>query len=156
MNTTKTIETRQVTNLGVIAVIFALCASLLMPSFASAQTGNGTGTLTANGNGLAWFSGSGTATVSGTGGLRIRDYGHNTQVTVQATKGAKRVLANGWTRYIGFQGTITVTGPSYYVELGGTNINMTVSGTGKYVLRGIGTFSTSTTTGTWMAVTKTL
>jgi hypothetical protein len=143
---------------GLFAVVAALTLSLasLAPHAAFAQSGSGTGTLTAQGNGLAWFSGNGTATVSGSGVLRIRDYGNDAQVTVQATKGAKRVLANGWTRYVGFEGTVTITGDTFYVELSGVNINMNLDGTGKYVLRGTGTYTTSTESGAWTTVMKTL
>lgn len=143
---------------GLFAVIAALAVSFtaLAPQTAFAQSGSGTGTLTAQGTGIAWFSGSGTATVSGSGILRIRDYGNDAQVTVQATKGTKRVLANGWTRYVGFEGTVTITGDTFYVELGGRNINMNLDGTGKYVLRGAGTYTTSTDSGSWTTVVKTL
>jgi hypothetical protein len=143
---------------GLFAVVAALTMSLaaMAPQTAFAQSGSGTGTLTAQGNGLAWFSGSGTATVSGSGVLRIRDYGNDAQVSVQATKGAKRVLANGWTRYIGFEGTVTIIGDTFYVELGGKDINMSLDGTGKYVLRGTGTYTTSTESGSWTTVAKTL
>jgi hypothetical protein len=136
--------------------VLVFCFGIFTPQMANAQSGSGTGALTAQGNGLAWFSGSGTATVSGSGVLRIRDYGNDAQVTVQATKGAKRVLANGWTRYIGFEGTVTITGDTFYVELGGKDINMSLDGTGKYVLRGTGTYTTSTESGSWMTVVKTL
>jgi hypothetical protein len=149
-------NTKKVSSLFAFALAFALCFGALMPQTATAQSGSGTGTVTAQGKGLAWFSGSGAATVSGSGELRIRDYGNDAQVNVQATKGVKRVLANGWTRYIGFEGTVTITGDTFYVELGGANINMSLNGTGKYVLRGAGTFSTATEAGSWTTMTKTL
>lgn len=139
-----------------MCVVFALCASLLTPSIASAQGGSGVGTLTASGKGVAWFHGNGTITVSGNGVLRIRDYAKDAQINVQATNGAKRVFVNGWIRYAGFQGTATVTGSNVYVELGGGSVNLTANGSGRYVLRGNGTYSTTTETGTWTTMTKTL
>ncbi len=143
--------------LAAMAAVFALCVSVLAPTYASAQTtGGGTGTLTANGKGVAWFHGNGTITVSGNGVLRIRDYAKDATMDVQATNGAKRVFGNGWIRYVGFQGTATVTGSNVYIELGGGNVTLTANGSGKYVLRGTGTYSTSTQSGMWTIIAKTL
>ncbi len=124
-----------------IALFLAIAtATLFMPQAALADSGGGTGTLTASGDGLAGIRGGGTVTISGNGILWIRDLGGDASIQVSGY-GAKTELPNGWIRYIGFQGNATVTGSSITVALSGYDINLQATGTGKFVLRGNGTYT---------------
>ncbi|NJM40112.1 MAG: hypothetical protein HC853_04770 [Anaerolineae bacterium] len=147
----------------VIAFVLSFGLMGLQPASASsdvAQSGGGSGTLTAQGKGIAWVRGNGTFTVSGSGVLRFRDWGGDAQVTVDGTQ--RNVFKGRWNRYAGFRGMATITGTDVMIELAGVNVNLTATGTGRYVLRGQGTYTktisgtTTTSTGEWMTVTQTL
>jgi hypothetical protein len=146
-----------------LAVAFVLSFGLmgLKPASATSavtQSGGGSGTLIAQGKGVAWVRGNGTFTVSGSGALRFRDWGGDAQVTVNGTQ--RNVFKGRWNRYGGFRGTATITGTDVMIELIGTNISLNATGTGKYGLRGQGTYtktiSGTTSTGEWTTVTQTL
>lgn len=123
-----------------LVVLLTVVLALFVPQSALAQSGGGTGTLTASGNGLAGIRGDGTVTVSGNGILWIRDHAGDASVNVSGS-GEKRELPNGWIQYIGFQGQATVSGSWFTVALSGYDIHLQASGTGKYILRGNGTYS---------------
>jgi len=136
-----------------IAAVLALLGATILPSQAAlAQSGGGSGTLTASGDGLAGIRGSGTVTISGNGILWIRDRAGDASIQVSGN-GTKSELPSGWIRYAGFQGNATVTGSSVTVALSGYDIRLTASGTGKFVLRGNGTYTVEkgsfSKTGAW-------
>jgi len=136
-----------------IAVLLALVgATAFAPQAAYAKSGGGTGTLTVSGDGLAGIRGNGTASISGNGILWIRDHAGDASISVSGS-GEKRELANGWIRYAGFKGSATVSGSSITVALSGYDVNLQASGTGKFVLRGNGTYTAVrngvTVSGTW-------
>jgi hypothetical protein len=124
-----------------IALLAALVgAGVFAPQAVLAQSGGGSGTLTASGDGLAGIRGSGTVTISGNGILWIRDRAGDASIQVSGN-GTKRELSNGWIRYAGFQGEAVVSGSQITVALSGYDIRLTASGTGKFVLRGNGTYT---------------
>ena len=123
-----------------IVLLVLVGTTALAPRPALAQSGGGTGTLTASGDGLAGLRGNGTVTISGNGILWIRD--HNGDATIQVSgSGAKRELPNGWMRYVGFRGQATVSGSLITVALSGYDIHLQATGTGRFVLRGNGTYT---------------
>jgi hypothetical protein len=145
------------------AIAFVLSIGLmgLQPASAAmlvAETGGGSGTLTAQGKGLAWVRGNGTFTVSGSGVLRFRDWGGDAQVTTNGTQ--RNVFKGRWNRYGGFKGTATITGTDVMIELVGVKVTLDATGTGKYVLRGQGTYtktiSGTTSSGNWVGATENL
>jgi hypothetical protein len=145
----------------VIAFVLLFGLMGLQPASASsevAQSGGGSGALIAQGKGVAWVRGNGTFTVSGSGVLRFRDWGGDAQITIDGTQ--RNVFKGRWNRYSGFRGTATITGTNVMIELAGVNVNLSATGTGKYVLRGQGTYtktiSGTTSTGEWTTVTQTL
>lgn len=124
-----------------IALILAIAAATLgVTQTALAASGGGTGTLTASGDGLAGIRGSATVTITGNGILWIRDLGGDASIQVSGY-GTKTELPNGWIRYFGFQGNAIVTGSSITVALSGYDIHLQATGTGKYVLRGNGSYT---------------
>ncbi len=127
-------------------------ATLFTPQAALAESGGGTGTLTASGDGLAGIRGSGSVTISGNGILWIRDHAGDASIQVSGN-GNKSELPSGWIRYTGFQGNATVTGSSITVALSGYGINLQATGTGKFVLRGNGSYTAErngiVVTGAW-------
>jgi hypothetical protein len=129
-----------------------MLAVLAVPQAVYAQSGSGDGTLTASGDGLAGLRGSGTVTISGSGVLMIRDSGGDAQIDISGS-GRRTELPSGWIRYSGFNGAATVSGSKITVALSGINIEMQASGTGKFVLRGSGSYSLEkdgvTRTGVW-------
>ena len=146
-----------------LAIAFVLSLGLigLQPASAAtavAESGGGSGTLIAQGKGVAWVRGNGAFTVSGSGVLRYRDWGGDAQVTVNGTQ--RNTFKGRWIRLGGYHGTATITGTNVQIELTGVNITLNATGTGKYVLRGQGsytkTISGTTTTGNWVNVTNDL
>lgn len=121
-----------------IAAVLGVLALTALPVFAQEQ-GGGTGTLEATGDGLAGIKGDGTVTVSGDGMLWIQDLAGDASINVTG-QGNYVELPNGWIRYQGFDGSATVSGSSIIVALNGTGIELTASGTGKYILRGEGSW----------------
>lgn len=129
------------------ALSLALLAILALTTVAGAEQGGGTGTLIAQGNGTAALRGSGLITLSGSGILYIRDDAN--AVNVQITGTGRKFEHNGWTVYAGFHGEARITGRGMTVALRGENINLRASGTGKFLLRGTGTYQTGKTSGEW-------
>lgn len=126
----------------------ALVVALLMTAAAVAAQGEGSGTLTAQGDGVAGLKGNGTITISGSGTLYIRDLAGDANINVTG-KGTKRELRNGWMLYAGFDGQAQVSGSQITVALSGVNINLKATGTGKFLLRGEGTYKTDKGSGVW-------
>ncbi len=115
-------------------------AALVAPQTAFAESGGGTGTLTADGDGLAGIRGNGTVTISGNGILWIRDHAGDAAITISGN-GVRDALPGGWIRYSGFNGSATVSGSQITVALSGYSIHLNATGTGKFVLRGNGSYS---------------
>ncbi len=123
-----------------IAMMIALVgAGIFAPQSAYAQSGGGNGTLKATGDGLAGIRGNGTVTISGNGILWIRDRAGDAVINVSGN--GKRAEKNGWIRYSGFQGQATVSGSQITVALSGYDINLEATGTGKFILRGNGSYT---------------
>ena len=129
------------------AMGIALIAILLLAASAGAEQGGGTGALTAQGNGFAGMKGAGEITLTGNGILRIRDHAGDAHVEIEG-KGKHRE-AGGWIIYAGFDGTARITGSQVSVTLTGKNIRLHAEGTGKFVLRGHGTYHTEHEDGEW-------
>lgn len=113
----------------------------------------GSGRLEANGNGTAIIEGSGTVVVSGSGVLTIADTDGSTGIQVSGF--GMKSKAGNTTTYEG-EGSATVTGTSFKVEIQGTGITLTAEGTGKATLTGTGTYSANkggatTSQGSWSA-----
>ncbi len=132
-----------------LAVVVALLAATsLAPQTALADSGGGTGTLIASGDGVAWIRGNGVIHMSGNGLLEIRDFAGNAVIQVTGT-GQKVIKPGGRILYIGFQGTALVSGSDVRVSLSGYNIHLEATGTGKFVLRGNGTYEVNGVPGLW-------
>ena len=127
--------------IAALALTLALAGTVIfVPQTALAQSGAGAGTLTASGDGLAGIRGNGTVHITGNGILWIRD--HNGDAVIEVTGNGHRMeMPNGWIRYSGFQGAAAVTGTRITVALSGYDIQLEATGTGKFVLRGNGTYS---------------
>lgn len=132
----------------VSALALALIALLLMTVSVAAERGGGTGTLTAQGDGVAGMRGSGSITISGSGTLYIRDLGGDASIVVTGM-GVKSELRNGWVIYAGVHGEAQVSGSQITVVLSGVNIHLQATGSGKFLLRGRGTYETSKGSGVW-------
>ncbi|RME89941.1 MAG: hypothetical protein D6770_03450 [Anaerolineae bacterium] len=123
-----------------VVLVMTLLGAALAPQTVYARSGGGNGTLTASGDGLAGIRGNGTVTVSGNGILWIKDHAGDASIQVSGS-GVRRELPNGWIRYTGFQGQAVVSGSAVTVALSGYSIELQASGSGKFVLRGNGTYS---------------
>ncbi len=124
-----------------IAMAVALVgAGMFAPQAVLAQSGGGSGTLTASGDGLAGIRGNGAVTISGSGILWIRDTAGDAVINVSGN-GTRHERPGGWIRYSGFQGQATVSGSQITVALSGFGIDMVATGTGKFILRGNGSYS---------------
>lgn len=132
----------------VSALTLVLVAVLLTTAAVAAEQGGGSGTLTAQGDGIAGLRGNGKVTISGSGILYIRDQVGDASIVVTG-KGTKRELHNGWMLYAGFDGEAQVSGSQITVALSGVNINLKATGSGKFLLRGEGTYETSKGSGAW-------
>lgn len=122
----------------VVAIVSLML--LLVPAVALAQSGGGTGGLEAEGAGLAAVRGDIDVTVSGAGVLFVRDHAGDAVIEVTGT-GVRRDLSNGWIHYSGFNGEAHVTGSQVLVALSGANIHLYATGTGGYLLRGVGSYT---------------
>ncbi|MFQ5400665.1 MAG: hypothetical protein ACE5E7_13850 [Anaerolineae bacterium] len=136
-----------------VAVMIGMFAFVLSaPQTAAAQSGSGSGTLIADGDGLAGIRGNGEVSISGNGILWIRDDAGDAEIEVSGN-GHKVELPSGWIRYTGFDGEAEVHGSRITVALSGVNIHLEATGSGKFVLRGSGTYSVEsdgeTITGVW-------
>ena len=103
---------------------------------------NGTGTLEASGSGTAWIHGSlDLALVCDYGTLMVRDRAGDMAITV--TGNGVKDQSGRWTMYHGFDGTADITGSDVSVVLVGSGVDLTVSGTGRAILVGDGTYQVS-------------
>ncbi len=127
-----------IVSLALILAMFG--AALVAPQAVYAESGGGRGTLTASGDGLAGIRGNGTVTISGNGILWIKDHAGDASIQVSGN-GVRRDLPNGWIRYTGFQGQAVVSGSRVSVALSGYDIDLQATGTGRFVLRGSGSYS---------------
>ena len=129
-----------------LAIAFSTMAFLPQPVFA--ETGGGSGTLTADGAGHAGVTGEGTINISGNGILYFKDNTGDASIEIDG-RGTRRVLANGWVRYLGFRGDAVITGSDVAVKITGVRIHLEASGTGKFFVRGHGTYATGSQSGSW-------
>ena len=121
-------------------------ASLVFASMASAETAEGTGTLEAQGDGLAGLHGTGWMRVSGNGVLWVKGAEH---IAIEG-QGHKKVFPDGWTEYIGFNGTARIRGRLVSVILAGERIDLYAIGSGRVILWGKGTYEINgLITGRW-------
>jgi hypothetical protein len=125
-----------------IAMLFTLLGTLAFaPQAAYAQSGGGNGTLIADGDGLAGIRGNGTVTVSGNGVLWIRDTAGDAEINISGESGHRAEGERGWIRYSGFNGQAVVSGSQVTVAVSGFDIHLEASGTGKFIMRGNGSYS---------------
>ncbi len=100
---------------------------------------NGTGTLEASGSGTAWIHGSPDLSLScDYGTLMVHDRKGDMAITV--TGNGVEDQSGRWTMYHGFDGTADITGSDVSVALVGSGIDLTVTGTGRAILVGDGTY----------------
>lgn len=133
---------------SIVVTLALLGATAFVPQIALADSGGGTGHLTASGDGLAGLRGNGTINISGNGVLWIRDRAGDAFIQVSGN-GRRTELGNGWIRYAGFDGNAEVSGSAITVALSGYDIHLEASGTGKFVLRGNGTYQLGELSGSW-------
>jgi hypothetical protein len=144
------VKTRIVQALG-LAVVLAL----FLTTVAAAEHGAGTGTLTAKGNGLAALRGDLSVTLTGSGLLVIRDQAGDATIAVTGrgykTKGPPqgKEFPNGTIAYFGFDGKAEISGSAITVSLRGSDIELEATGTGKFLLRGHGSYHTDKGGGAW-------
>ncbi len=136
-------KSRIVKALGVAVVLV-----VLLTGVAAADQGGGTGTLVARGDGLAVLRGDIRVNLSGAGLLVVRDHAGDAKIHVTGN-GYRKELANGTIAYIGFDGKAEISGSSITVALRGRNIKLEANGTGKFLLRGHGTYHTNRIEGEW-------
>ncbi len=137
----------------VVAFTLALVAALLLTAIAAAEQGGGTGSLTAEGDGFAAMKGSGSITLSGSGVLSMRDLAGDADINVSG-KGIKRQPNDRTVIYVGFDGQAQISGSNIVVSLGGKNIKLEATGTGKFLLRGQGKYHTDKEDGVWTETGK--
>lgn len=130
------------------ALSLAVLLALLVTTVAAAESGGGTGTLTAKGNGFAALRGNLTVTLSGSGLLLIRDEGGDATINVTG-RGYRRELPGGAIAYVGFDGKAEIKASAISVSLRGRNIRLKATGTGRFVLRGHGSYHTEHENGAW-------
>ncbi|MEA1894223.1 MAG: hypothetical protein U9N36_03280 [Euryarchaeota archaeon] len=100
---------------------------------------NGTGSFDASGSGTAWIAGSLDLALScDYGALMVRDRAGDREITV--TGNGVRDQSGRWTMYHGFDGTADITGSDVSVVLVGSGVDLTVTGTGRAILVGDGTY----------------
>ena len=103
---------------------------------------NGTGTLEASGSGTAWMHGSlDLALVCDYGTLMVHDRAGDMDINV--TGNGVKDQTGRWTIYHGFDGTADITGSDVSVVLVGSGVELTVTGTGRVILVGDGTYQVS-------------
>lgn len=143
MNIQKSIK-KLTTSVAVIGVLFGI-GGYATPSYAAAPNSTPadsapakTGTIAAKGRGLAIFHGNGSATISGNGVMRIKDFTGDAKIEISGA-GRKHVGEHGWIIVHGFRGTASVTGSDVHIELSGAGIELNATGTGRFVVRGVGT-----------------
>ncbi|PXF60449.1 MAG: hypothetical protein C4B59_09235 [Candidatus Methanogaster sp.] len=99
----------------------------------------GTGSFDASGSGTAWLHGSlDLALVCDSGTLMVRDRAGDMEIAV--TGNGVKGQSGRWTVYHGFDGTADITGSDVSVVLVGSGVDLTVTGTGRAILVGDGTY----------------
>ena len=131
-----------------LALMLAVFATAFTAQVVHAQSGGGEGVLTAEGDGIVGVRGNGEISITGNGVLWIIDHEGDAEIEVSG-EGRKQELANGRTRYVGFEGEALVSGSRVSVALSGYDITLEASGTGRFWLRGEGSFSTGVIEGEW-------
>ncbi len=126
----------------------AVVLAVLLTTVAAAEHGAGTGTLTAKGSGFAALRGNLSVTLTGSGMLVIRD--HAGDATIEVTgHGRKKEFPNGTIVYVGFDGKAQISGSAIDVSLRGAKIELEATGTGRFLLRGHGSYHTDKDNGAW-------
>ena len=122
-------------------------ASLGATSVASAQTSeDGMGTVVAEGDGFAGLQGTGYVRISGRGVLWVKG---EESIKIRGD-GHKKVFPDGWTEYVGFDGTARIRGQDVSVLVAGEGIDLYAIGTGRVILWGKGTYDINgLVTGRW-------
>ena len=95
------------------------------------------GVLHATGDGFGNLGIQGSATVSGKGVVWIKDVKGDAVINVTGYD-AKRTFDDGWTEYVGFNGTASVAGSGFHLALGLYDATLDTSGHGRVQLRGEG------------------
>ena len=120
-----------------------------MPSSVNVGYSNsGTGVLDAQGSGLAGVIGRGKITASGSGVLWIKDRGGDAVIHVRGD-GDMTKFPGGWVLYTGFNGRAYIAGSAVEVMAIGVRITLHAEGTGRFYLRGRGTYTTNHSRGEW-------
>jgi hypothetical protein len=138
-----------------LLTILAVILTAALGVTASAQEGTasavGTGTLTAEGDGIIKLRGSGTVALTGNGVLKIRDCGGDAVIDVQGQglHTVRRIRNCVQHKYVGFNGSATVTGRHIKVVARGRDLTLTASGKGGVILRGQGSYTIGDQTGRW-------
>ncbi len=136
-------KARIVQALGLAAVL-----ALLLTTVAAAENGAGSGTLRAKGNGFVALRGNLSVTLTGSGMLVIRDQAGDATIAVTG-RGYKKEFPNGAIAYIGFDGKAEISGSAIVVSLRGSDIELEATGTGRFLLRGHGSYHTDKGGGAW-------
>ncbi len=97
---------------------------------------------------MAALRGNLSVTLSGSGLLVIHDVAGDATIEITG-RGYKKQLPNGTTAYLGFDGKARITGSAISVSLKGSDIELEASGTGKFLLRGHGSYHTDKGGGAW-------
>lgn len=138
-----------------VLTVLAVLLTAALGATASAQEGTasaiGTGTLTAEGDGIIKLRGSGTVALAGNGVLKILDCGGDAVIDVQGrglhtTRQLRNCVQH---KYVGFDGSATVTGRHVKVVARGIGLTLTASGQGSVLLRGKGSYTIGDQTGRW-------
>jgi hypothetical protein len=139
--------------IGLVTVL--LIAFPVNTAFAESSTegGGGTGVLDAQGSGLAGVIGRGKITLSGSGVLWFNDRAGDAVIHVRGD-GNMTKFPGGWTLYTGFNGRAYVTGSAVEVMIVGVRIDLHAEGTGRFYLRGRGTYTTNHSRGEWTDTLK--
>ncbi len=137
------------------ALGLAVVLALLLTTVAAAENGAGSGTLRAKGNGFAALRGNLSVTLTGSGMLVIRDQAGDATIAVTGrgykTKGPPqgKEFPNGTIAYLGFDGKAQISGSAITVSLRGSDIELEATGTGRFLLRGHGSYHTDKGGGAW-------
>ena len=100
---------------------------------------NGTDTLNASGSGTAWIIGSLDLALSCDYGT-LMAHDHIGDMDIKVTGNGVKDQSGRWTMYHGFDGNADITGSDVSVVLVGSGVDLTVTGTGRAILVGDGTY----------------
>lgn len=137
----------------VLVAALVVVGTAFTPHVVHAESDGGEGVLVAEGDGIVGVRGNGTINITGNGVLWIVDHEGDAEIEVSG-EGRKQELANGRTRYVGFEGEAMVSGSRVTVVLSGYDITLEASGIGRFWLRGEGSFSTGAIEGDWQESVK--